>query len=151
MTAKKKFRLKQTARELYRQFQEGRWLHQAEDYLSDKNKMHHLLGLLPHLFRHKALAPVLKDLILLYYYIKDIVTGHYHGYSYRQMLLIVALLIYVVSPIDIVPDWIPGAGFLDDAALIGYVVKLTERELDRYYRWAREGGRRQEEPAGETA
>jgi uncharacterized membrane protein YkvA (DUF1232 family) len=31
------------------------------------------------------------------------------------------LAIYLASPIDIIPDWIPGAGYLDDVLLIGFV------------------------------
>lgn len=131
----KNYRIKRTAAELYRRFKEGRWMHQAQDYVSDRDKMHDLLDILPRLFRHSALAPMLKDLMLLYYYIKDISGGRYRDYNGKMLLLIVALLLYVVSPLDIVPDWIPGAGFLDDAALIGYVVHLADRELERYYRW----------------
>lgn len=133
---KKKFRIKRTAGEIYRQFKQGRWINQAQDYISNRNKMHELLDILPRLFIQGALAPVLKDLILLYYYVKDITGGRYREYNGKMLLLIVALLIYVVSPFDIIPDWLPGIGFLDDAALIGYIVNIADRELERYYRWS---------------
>jgi uncharacterized membrane protein YkvA (DUF1232 family) len=133
----KKFHIKRTAAELYRQFKKGRWMREAHHYVSDRDKMHDLLDILPRLFRHNALAPVLKDLMLLYYYAKDIWAGRYRDYNGKMLVLIVAVLIYVASPLDIIPDWIPGAGFLDDAALIGYVVHLADRELERYYHWTR--------------
>lgn len=134
---RKNMRMKSTVRELFHQFEQGRWYREAKDYLSDRNKVRNLLGLVAHMFRNRALAPVLKDLILLYFYVNDIICGRYSQYSGYKLILIVAVLIYVVTPFDLIPDWIPGAGFLDDAALIGYVVKLTDKELERYYVWNR--------------
>jgi uncharacterized membrane protein YkvA (DUF1232 family) len=32
------------------------------------------------------------------------------------------LAAYLATPIDIIPDWIPGAGYLDDALLVAFVV-----------------------------
>ena len=36
--------------------------------------------------------------------------------------VLVGLAAYLASPIDIIPDWIPGAGYLDDVLLVGFVV-----------------------------
>jgi uncharacterized membrane protein YkvA (DUF1232 family) len=134
---RKNMRMKSTVRELFHQFEQGRWYREAKDYLSDRNKVRNLLGLVAHMFRNRALAPVLKDLILLYFYVSDIISKRYSQYNGYKLILIVAVLIYVVTPFDLIPDWIPGAGFLDDAALIGYVVKVADKELERYYLWNR--------------
>ncbi len=135
---RKNLHLKSTVQDLFHQFEQGRWFREAKDYLCDKNKVHNLLGLVAHMFRNRTLAPVLKDLILLYFYVSDIVGGRYVKYNGYKLTLIVAVLIYVVTPLDLIPDWIPGAGFFDDAALIGYIVKMTDKELNRYYKWNRE-------------
>ena len=37
-------------------------------------------------------------------------------------------------PIDLIPDFLIG-GFIDDAMVIGYVVKKTSDELDLYKKW----------------
>ena len=34
-----------------------------------------------------------------------------------------------------VPDWIPGAGFLDDAAVIAWVVRAIRKDLDSFAKW----------------
>src|SRR5437867_3380211 len=43
----------------------------------------------------------------------------------RHKIMIGALLVYLASPIDLVPDFIPVAGQLDDALLVGLVVRRT--------------------------
>ena len=45
--------------------------------------------------------------------------------------LLWALLAYIVSPIDIVPDFIPIAGVLDDAVLVALVLRFLLRRTDR--------------------
>lgn len=48
-----------------------------------------------------------------------------------KIVLIIALL-YVVSPIDLIPDGIPFIGVLDDVLVAGYAMKQTAFELERY-------------------
>lgn len=42
--------------------------------------------------------------------------------SGAEKVLVVAALLYLISPVDLVPDWIPVAGLLDDAAVAGLVL-----------------------------
>jgi hypothetical protein len=46
--------------------------------------------------------------------------------------LAIGALVYLVSPIDAVPDMIPFAGLLDDAAVIGAAVGRLYTELKPY-------------------
>ena len=39
------------------------------------------------------------------------------NYSYRKKLMVLAVIIYIVSPIDLIPDFIPLAGYADDVLL----------------------------------
>ena len=41
----------------------------------------------------------------------------------------------MVSPIDLVPDFIFGLGFLDDAMILVYILKQLYEVLDRYKIW----------------
>ena len=63
------------------------------------------------------------------------VKGVYKGYNGRQLTLVVAVLLYVVSPLDLIPDFLAGIGFLDDAALVSYAIRLVDKELCRYLQW----------------
>lgn len=48
------------------------------------------------------------------------------------LLLFIASLFYIVSPVDIIPDWIIGLGWIDDLLLFSYASKFLEKELEKY-------------------
>jgi uncharacterized membrane protein YkvA (DUF1232 family) len=39
--------------------------------------------------------------------------------------------VYLASPVDIIPDWIPGAGYLDDVLVVGLVVSYVLGRVPR--------------------
>ena len=45
------------------------------------------------------------------------------------------MLIYFVSPIDIIPDSIPAIGYFDDAAVVAACWKLVESDIEEYEKW----------------
>ncbi len=49
---------------------------------------------------------------------------------------IVSALIYILSPIDLVPDAIPAAGYLDDAAILVICLKAGAKDdIEEYQKW----------------
>lgn len=67
--------------------------------------------------------------------------GHYRGVSPMTIVSAVAVLLYVVSPIDVIPDFIPIIGFGDDLALIAWFIKKFRDEIAGFQAWERAGGR----------
>lgn len=61
--------------------------------------------------------------------------GEYRAVSPRALVTIVAGLLYFVSPLDAIPDWLLGVGFLDDIAVLGWVLKTVADELARFKEW----------------
>jgi uncharacterized membrane protein YkvA (DUF1232 family) len=55
--------------------------------------------------------------------VRDWSSGGYRQISKSALLAITVVLIYFVSPIDVVPDWIIGLGLIDDAAVLGLIIK----------------------------
>lgn len=60
--------------------------------------------------------------------------------SYRQvsgtsLLLLVAALVYFVTPVDVIPDPLGAIGFVDDVAVIQTAVEAVRAELDRFRAW----------------
>jgi len=62
-------------------------------------------------------------------------SGEYRAISPKALVTIVAGLLYFVSPIDAIPDWLLGVGFLDDIAVLGWVLKTVADELARFKAW----------------
>ena len=61
--------------------------------------------------------------------------GEYRAISPKALVTIVAGLLYFVSPLDAIPDWLLGVGFLDDIAVLGWVLKTVSDELDAFRAW----------------
>ncbi|WP_416422972.1 YkvA family protein [Pseudomonas sp. App30] len=77
----------------------------------------------------KANVRLLQALCLAYW------RGEYRAINPRSLVMIVAGLLYFVSPIDAIPDWIPGIGLLDDIAVLAWVVNSLEKELAAFKAW----------------
>lgn len=50
--------------------------------------------------------------------------------------MIIAALIYLVNPMDIVPDMLLGIGFLDDISVFTYLIAKIKSEIDKYDEWS---------------
>jgi len=61
--------------------------------------------------------------------------GEYKEIPGGSIIAILGALIYFVSPIDVIPDFILGAGLIDDAFLIGLVIKQIRSDLNKYQAW----------------
>lgn len=59
----------------------------------------------------------------------------YRGVTRSTIVLVVAGLLYLVSPIDAIIDAIPVLGFLDDALVLGWVFRQVRWELDAFREW----------------
>lgn len=115
-------------------FQKGKWIDKSNSLLTNKGKVLALLSQLTRYFRKGGLAKVQHDLRMLGSYINDITHGRYKDYNGASLTLSVAAILYVVSPLDIVPDILP-VGFLDDVAIVTWAVSCLNKELENYGLW----------------
>ena len=67
--------------------------------------------------------------------VKDWRAGKYRQALYGTIAAVVFGLIYVFNPLDLVPDFLPVLGALDDATVIGALLMLVERDLKKYRSW----------------
>lgn len=88
----------------------------------------------------EAKLPKLRDLVqqakLLLNLVKDYWSGRYREVPYWVISASALTLLYVLNPVDLIPDAILGIGYLDDATLVAFCIKLIERELEKYKEWA---------------
>ncbi|GAB1463155.1 YkvA family protein [Pedobacter sp.] len=82
-----------------------------------------------------ALSDVWSQLLLLFSLTKDYAKGSYVDIPKTTIVSVLAALLYFISPIDLVPDFIVGMGFLDDAFVLGFVYKRVSKELLKYQVW----------------
>lgn len=85
--------------------------------------------------RGKRLGQVKEDIGLLQALCMAYWRGEYRAISAKAIFSVVAGLLYFVSPIDVIPDWLLGVGMLDDIAVLGWVMKVLQVELDAFRAW----------------
>ena len=130
-------------------FLKGDWLRKAAACVADPAKMKWLVGRVRQCCGKDGLAKVRDHLSLLADMASDITGGRYNGYSKGNFLFAVAALIYVVSPLDLVPDFLIGLGLLDDVAIVGWAMSRLKDEVDKYQSFKSEQSAL--EPSSETA
>ncbi|MFD2744439.1 MULTISPECIES: YkvA family protein [Sphingobacterium] len=72
-----------------------------------------------------------EDFKLMVRMAKDTLTGKYKMNTWN-MSIIVGTIVYVISPLDAVPDIIPVLGWLDDVAIVSYALSKLQKEIQRY-------------------
>ena len=65
------------------------------------------------------------------------VKKEYREIPYRTIGMIILTLVYVFSPLDIIPDAIPGIGLLDDAMMVTFCLKAVQGDIDDFRVWKR--------------
>lgn len=116
-------------------FEAGGWQREAEETAADEERMADLGNKRGEFTQKKGLSRVRQQLVLLWDYLSAVTSGRYKEYSTWAYLKVVACLLYVVSPFDLIPDFFPWVGWLDDIAVVIYVCGLVKEELDIFSIW----------------
>ena len=107
----------------------------AEGYAQDKEKLGGLLNEAVNKAQKKGpLEEIWENLQLLFGIVRDWMSGEYKEVPTGSIILIIIGLLYFVSPIDLIPDFLPG-GIIDDAVVLGFIIKQIISDLDKYKQW----------------
>ena len=117
------------------EFENGRWQEEAKQTMNDHEKMGELKGKKNKFLNNPALSKIRDSLCLLWRYLEAVTSKRYTDYSLWALTKIVAVLLYVVNPLDLIPDVIFWAGWLDDMLAVAYIISLTTEELDKFQEW----------------
>lgn len=108
----------------------------AKDYLNDDEKMEKLfqnfekkLKLIP------GVGDRLSDIAVLLSMVRAYAKKQYTDVPLDTILIVVAAIIYAVNPLDIIPDALPGVGYVDDAAALAIVLQVIHTDIDDYKKW----------------
>ena len=86
------------------------------------------------------LARLFQDLKLLIPLIKDYWKGTFRDISVKSIVIFIVALAYIISPIDLIPDYIIGLGQIDDAVILGLSLYFLEKDLWKYKEWKDRNG-----------
>ena len=87
------------------------------------------------IFKLGFLSRLFWDLKLLFPLIKDYWKGTYRDVSVKSVVILLVALAYILSPIDLIPDYIIGLGQIDDAVILGFSLYFLEKDLRKYKEW----------------
>ena len=112
-------------------FLKGNWMKKAGTYAFNPKKMKALLLQLGKYITKNGLSSVKENLLLMKDYLYDVTTGKYKDYDVKKLMVIIGAVIYVVTPFDILPDFIP-PGLIDDLSIVAWALKEASAELENY-------------------
>jgi len=59
----------------------------------------------------------------------------YRDVPESTLVVIIAAIIYIVNPLDVIPDALPALGYLDDATVLALAVRRARQALDDFMIW----------------
>jgi len=79
-----------------------------------------------------------SDIRLMFSMLRDYWKGNYREVPWKSIAAIAGTLIYVLNPLDLIPDMILWLGFIDDAGVVALCLKMVESDLLLYAAWKEE-------------
>jgi uncharacterized membrane protein YkvA (DUF1232 family) len=67
--------------------------------------------------------------------VKAYTKGQYRDIPWKTVLTIVAAIIYFISPLDLIPDFIPLTGLTDDLGILLWVYNTANDEIYKFLTW----------------
>ena len=61
--------------------------------------------------------------------------GNYRQIPFKSLAAIVIAILYFAAPLDLIPDFIIGIGYIDDAMVINFALEIIHRDLMDYKNW----------------
>ncbi len=111
--------------------------HHAEEIVNNSPR----LRALARRAQRKASAPKSRlgslrtDIPVLIRLVRSYARGDYRSLPWKSIVLATVALLYFVTPFDLIPDFLVGTGFLDDAIVVAYVLKAIRDDLGRFEEW----------------
>ena len=83
-------------------------------------------------FKHKGFIRKIPVIIRM---VKSTMAKGGYKPEFKNVILPALVLVYLISPLDIIPDWIPVIGVLDDLALLALAMPMLIAEAEKFIEW----------------
>ena len=113
-------------------FKKGGWAAMGRYYATHPGKLKRLLKRAKRYASREGLQKVKGELLLVCQYVRDVFPGRYKDYNVLNLTVIVGAIVYVVAPVDVLPDFMPLTGLVDDTAILLWATSEFSEELERY-------------------
>lgn len=111
-------------------------MEEAKSTIEDEDKFERLIERLE---KKLKLMPVIgkqvSDIACMVSLVRSYIKKEYTDIPIGTIVSIVSTLIYIISPIDLIPDFIPGVGIIDDMALLAWVLISIHSDVEEYRKW----------------
>lgn len=88
--------------------------------------------------KNRNWAPLKEDVKTLLKMLLDYKNGQYKDLPWKTVSAIAFSLLYILNPLDLVPDFIPFLGYLDDITIVNFALKFIGDDIETYRTWAKE-------------
>ncbi|AWW29898.1 hypothetical protein DN752_07070 [Echinicola strongylocentroti] len=113
----------------------------AERIAHSKEKLHQLLEKVSEKLHQVADNPTVQE---SRYYLETVIRmvrayykNEYRAFSTKTLVLMVLGLLYFVMPLDFIPDFIAGLGFVDDLSVLLAITKSMQGDIEDFLEWER--------------
>ncbi len=84
---------------------------------------------------NKQINELMEHVQLFLRMIKKSLSGEYSAFSHKTLLSLVFGLLYFVTPMDVVPDFVPLLGFSDDLSILYFIIKNFKSDIEAFKVW----------------
>jgi uncharacterized membrane protein YkvA (DUF1232 family) len=107
----------------------------AKDLIGNNEKLGHLIERSKDKLSVVGNSKLIENAKVFIRMVKAYVNGSYREVPLKSIVMVVAALLYFVMPLDLIADFIPVTGLVDDFAVILWVYKQLHSEIEAFVVW----------------
>ncbi|MGB3463823.1 MAG: DUF1232 domain-containing protein [Cyclobacteriaceae bacterium] len=121
----------------------NKYIDKAKKILNDSNKFDNLADGVNKKFGNlndedNKIGQFIHQLKLFVRMVRAHFSGSYSAFSPKSLLIMIAGLVYFITPFDLIPDFIPALGFTDDISVIYFIYKSLNVDIEKFQLWEKE-------------
>lgn len=111
----------------------------AKKIIPDKNKINKTIKKAGRIFEKLHKVPRLNKFTTNICNFCDLLSDYFDGvytrFPVNTVIVLLAGLLYVVLPTDVLMDFLPVLGWIDDAAVLNFILHTEQKEISEYLAW----------------